>query len=60
MWVKLEKANREESEPQEFSYLPSSSFIQHYGRFRKLEFEFKNGFVVRGKNMIFYKGGKNE
>ena len=53
VWVKLEKANREESEPQEFSYLPSSPFIQHYGRFRKLEFEFKNGFVVRGKNMIF-------
>lgn len=34
VWVKLEKANREESEPQDFYYLPtssSSSFIQHYG-----------------------------
>jgi hypothetical protein len=32
--VKLEKVNREESEPQEFSYLPTTSFSQHqhYGR----------------------------
>jgi hypothetical protein len=29
VWVKLEKSNREESEPQEFSYLPTTSFSQH-------------------------------
>jgi hypothetical protein len=32
VWIKLEKANREESEPQEFSYLPATkSYSQQCG-----------------------------
>jgi len=31
VWVKLEKSNREESEPQEFSFLPSNSYVQQCG-----------------------------
>lgn len=31
VWVKLEKSNREESEPQEFSYLPANSFSKQFG-----------------------------
>lgn len=32
MWVKLEKSNKEESEPLEFSYLPAATVIQQSGK----------------------------